>query len=45
MEGFYDDLIELTADKIVNLSTDDRTQQLISELAGVAVGLKYYIIA
>ena len=41
MEGYYDDLIELTADKIINLSTDDRTQQLISELAGVAVGLKY----
>jgi len=41
MEGLYDDLIELKADKIVNLSTDDRTQQLISELAGVAVGLKY----
>lgn len=41
MAGLYDDLIELTLDKIINLSKDDRTQQQISELAGVAVGLKY----
>ncbi|MFC1223059.1 hypothetical protein ACFE6N_04575 [Pedobacter sp. BG31] len=41
MEFYYDDLIELTADKIINLSTDDRNQQFVSELAGVAVGLKY----
>ena len=38
LAGLYDDLIELTGDKIINLSTDDRTQQLISELAGIAVG-------
>ena len=41
MVGYYDDLIELTGDKIINLCKDDRTQQQISELAGVAIGLKY----
>lgn len=41
LEGYFNDLIELTPDKIINLSTDDRTQQQVSELAGVAVGLKY----
>ncbi|MBD1395136.1 hypothetical protein [Mucilaginibacter glaciei] len=41
LEGLYSDYIEFTADSIVNLCTDDRTKQLISEMIGIGVGLKY----
>ena len=41
LETLNSDYLELTSDRIINHATDDRTKQSISELAGVAVGLKY----
>ncbi|MET3501340.1 hypothetical protein ABIC45_002952 [Mucilaginibacter rubeus] len=41
LEHLYTDYIQLKGDAIVNICTDDRTKQMISEMIGIGVGLKY----
>jgi hypothetical protein len=41
LEGLYTDYLAVSADSLINLSTDDRIKKLMSETIGVAVGLKY----
>jgi hypothetical protein len=41
MAELYEDYVQCTDDEVINLSEDDRTKKLISEVVGVALGLKY----
>lgn len=40
----YEDFIEVVGGSIVNKSTDDRVMKDVSEIVGIAIGLKYSIV-
>jgi len=43
LESLYSDFMSFSSESITNLSLDDRTQKSISEISGIALGLKYSV--